>query len=81
MCEFFLEKRKARRTIIVATSGDTGTLFLLDDERIRRDSRSSWQGSMDIFVLYPTGKNHNIQEKQMTTIMDENVHVIGITSI
>ena len=51
----------------MSTSGDTGSAAI---ESVRK---SKW---VDIIVMYPEGRCSQIQELQMTTILDENVHVI-----
>ena len=50
----------------VGTSGDTGSAAI---EAVRG---FQW---VDIIVLLPKGRCSNIQEKQMTTVLDDNVHV------
>ena len=34
--------------------------------------------NVECFVLYPEGRISEIQEKQMITVLDQNVHVIGL---
>lgn len=64
-----LESRNARATIVGATSGDTGSAAI---EAFRgRDN-------IDIFILHPKGKTSDVQRKQMTSVMDENVHNIAL---
>ncbi|XP_059113917.1 threonine synthase-like 2 isoform X1 [Peromyscus eremicus] len=67
--QYFLQKRKKHVTIVVGTSGDTGSAAI-----------ESVQGSknMDIIVLLPKGHCTKIQELQMTTVLKENVHVFGV---
>ncbi|XP_028618183.1 threonine synthase-like 2 isoform X1 [Grammomys surdaster] len=67
--QYFLEKRKKHVTIVVGTSGDTGSAAI-----------ESVQGSknVDIIVLLPKGHCSKIQELQMTTVLKENVHVFGV---
>ncbi|XP_073906252.1 threonine synthase-like 2 isoform X3 [Castor canadensis] len=66
--QYFLEKRKKHVTVVVGTSGDTGSAAI-----------ESVQGAknMDIIVLLPKGHCSKIQELQMTTVLKENVHVFG----
>ncbi|XP_014430039.2 threonine synthase-like 2 [Pelodiscus sinensis] len=64
--QYFLKKRKKHVTILVGTSGDTGSAAI---ESVRGES------SMDIFVLLPKDLCSQIQELQMTTVIEENVHV------
>ena len=64
-----LEERDQRLTIIVATSGDTGSAAI---EAFRDRSR------IDLFVLYPHGRISPVQRRQMTTIAASNVHALAI---
>ncbi len=64
-----LAKRGERVTIIGATSGDTGSAAI---EACRgRDA-------IDIFMLHPEGRVSEVQRRQMTTLLDDNVHNIAI---
>ncbi|KAM6179865.1 threonine synthase-like 2 [Erethizon dorsatum] len=67
--QYFLEKRGKHVTIVVGTSGDTGSAAI-----------ESVQGAknVDIIVLLPRGYCSKIQELQMTTVLTENVHVFGV---
>ncbi|XP_053056854.1 threonine synthase-like 2 isoform X4 [Acinonyx jubatus] len=66
--QYFLEKKEKHITVVVGTSGDTGSAAI-----------ESVQGAknMDIIVLLPKGHCTKIQELQMTTVLRENVHVFG----
>ncbi|XP_042711519.2 threonine synthase-like 2 isoform X2 [Chrysemys picta bellii] len=64
--QYFLKKRKKHITILVGTSGDTGSSAI---ESVRGEN------NMDIFVLLPKDLCSQIQELQMTTVIEENVHV------
>ncbi|MEQ1888226.1 MAG: threonine synthase [Alphaproteobacteria bacterium] len=67
--DYVLTTRKQHLNILVATSGDTGSAAI---HAIRgRDTAN-------IFVLHPLGRTSEIQRRQMTTILDENVHNIAI---
>ena len=54
----YLKERKQRCTILVATSGDTGSAVA-----------SGFYGkeNIDVIILYPSGKVSKIQEQQLTT--------------
>lgn len=76
--EFFLARRNARKapgerrerlTVVGATSGDTGSAAIY-----------GLRGKQDvsIFILHPKGRVSPIQEAQMTTVTDENVHNIAV---
>ena len=67
--ELLLERSGGRLNIIGATSGDTGSAAIYG---VRGQER------IDIFILHPKGRVSPIQERQMTTVLDENVHNIAI---
>lgn len=64
-----LEKLKRRATIIVATSGDTGSAAI---------AALKGQPNVDIVVLHPKGRVSDVQRRQMTTVLDSNVHNIAL---
>ncbi len=64
-----LARRGARATIVGATSGDTGSAAI---EAFRgRDTT-------DVFILHPEGRTSEVQRRQMTTVLDANVHNIAL---
>lgn len=64
-----LAERGQKATIVGATSGDTGSAAI---EAFRgRDTT-------DIFILHPQGRTSEVQRRQMTTVLDANVHNIAI---
>jgi len=67
--ELLLEKRGGRLNILGATSGDTGSAAIYG---VRGKER------IQIFILHPEGRVSPIQERQMTTVLDDNVHNIAI---
>ena len=64
-----LTARDSRATIVGATSGDTGSAAI---EAFRGRDR------LDIFILHPNGRTSEVQRRQMTTVLDANVHNIAI---
>lgn len=67
--DHILTQRGLRATIVGATSGDTGSAAI---EAFRgRDST-------DIFILHPRGRTSEVQRRQMTTVLDDNVHNIAL---
>jgi len=67
--ESVLAQSGAEMNIVAATSGDTGSAAIYGvrgRERIR------------IFVMHPHGRVSPVQEKQMTTVLDANVHNLAI---
>ena len=67
--EWLLERSGGRLNILGATSGDTGSAAIYG---VRGQQR------IDIFILHPHNRVSPIQERQMTTVLDENVHNIAI---
>ncbi|KAL9600694.1 MAG: hypothetical protein Q9219_003024 [cf. Caloplaca sp. 3 TL-2023] len=75
--EFFLVKRNKGKTgknrehltVIGATSGDTGSAAIYG-LRSKKD--------VSVFIMFPHGKVSPVQEAQMTTVTDENVHCLSI---
>ncbi len=67
--DHILAARGQRATIVGATSGDTGSAAI---EAFRG------RPSVDIFILHPRGRTSEVQRRQMTTVLDDNVHNIAI---
>ena len=67
--EYILARSGSRLNIMGATSGDTGSAAI---HGVRG------RANMNIFVLYPNGKTSRLQELQMTTVPDDNVHCLAI---
>ncbi|KDQ32793.1 hypothetical protein PLEOSDRAFT_1098775 [Pleurotus ostreatus PC15] len=76
--EFFLLRRNAQKgqgakpeqlTVVGATSGDTGSAAIYG---LRN------KANISIFILHPKGRVSPIQEAQMTTVTDANVHNIAV---
>ena len=67
--EHILRVRQGRLNIMGATSGDTGSAAI-HGVRGRAD--------INIFVLFPKGRVSALQERQMTTVPDANVHCLAI---
>lgn len=69
MMDHALSARGRRATIVGATSGDTGGAAI---EAFRgRDN-------VDVFILFPNGRVSPVQQRQMTTVDDANVHAIAV---
>jgi threonine synthase len=64
-----LRRRDERRTIVVATSGDTGSAAI--EACVGRDS-------LDIVVLHPAGRVSDVQRRQMTTVHAPNVRNVAV---
>lgn len=67
--DHILRQRGERVTIVGATSGDTGSAAI----EACRD-----RDSIDIFMLHPKGRVSEVQRRQMTTVLSNNVHNIAI---
>ena len=67
--ELLLERSGGHLNILGATSGDTGSAAIYGVRGQRR---------IDIFILHPHNRVSPIQERQMTTVLDDNVHNIAI---
>ncbi|TFK31723.1 tryptophan synthase beta subunit-like PLP-dependent enzyme [Crucibulum laeve] len=76
--EFFLLRRNAKKaagekpeklTVVGATSGDTGSAAIYG---LRN------KANISIFILHPKGRVSPIQEAQMTTVTDANVHNVAV---
>lgn len=67
--EMILAERKERMNILGATSGDTGSAAIYG---VRGKE------NINIFIMHPHGRVSPIQEKQMTTVLDANVHNLAI---
>ena len=64
-----LTRRGERATIVVATSGDTGSAAI--EACVGRDT-------LDIVVLHPAGRVSDVQRRQMTTVDAPNVHNVAV---
>jgi threonine synthase len=64
-----LATRGERRTIVAATSGDTGGAAV----EAFRD-----RNQVDVIVLFPNGRISNVQRRMMTTAQSANIHVLAI---
>ncbi|KAJ3031365.1 threonine synthase, partial [Rhizophlyctis rosea] len=77
--EYFLERRNAKAaekgeppyhiTVLGATSGDTGgaAIYGLRGKK-----------GVEVFILHPKGRISPVQEQQMTSVLDENVHNVAV---
>ena len=69
LLDYVLAKRGERVVIMGATSGDTGSAAI---EGCRRCE------NVDIFILHPHQRVSEVQRRQMTTILGDNIHNIAI---
>lgn len=64
-----LRKMGRRATVIVATSGDTGSAAI---------AALKGQPNVDVIVLHPHERVSEVQRRQMTTVLDKNIHNIAL---
>jgi threonine synthase len=67
--EYVLAQRRTSLNILGSTSGDTGSAAI---------AGVRGKDAISIFVMYPDGRTSRLQELQMTSILDPNVHCIAI---
>jgi threonine synthase len=67
--EYVLERDGQHLNILGATSGDTGGAAIAGVRGLP---------AVDIFIMYPYGKVSPLQELQMTTVLDDNVHCLCV---
>jgi len=69
--EYFLEtgSNGGRLAVLGATSGDTGSAAIYG---------LRGKKGVDCVILFPKGRVSPIQERQMTTVQDENIHCVAI---
>lgn len=67
--EYILEERGEHLNILGATSGDTGSAAIAGVRGLP---------AVDVFIMFPEGRVSPLQERQMTTIEDENVHCLAV---
>jgi threonine synthase len=69
MLDAELRRRGQRATILVATSGDTGSAAI---------AGCVGRAALDIVVLHPAGRISDVQRRQMTTVDAPNVHNLAV---
>ena len=69
LLDHVLAKRGERVVIMGATSGDTGSAAIEGCKRCE---------NVDIFILHPHQRVSEVQRRQMTTLLGDNIHNIAI---
>ena len=69
LLDYILAKRQQKVVVLGATSGDTGSAAI---EGCRRCQ------NVDIFILHPYQRVSEVQRRQMTTVLEANVHNIAL---
>ncbi len=69
MFQASLTRSGKRITIVGATSGDTGSAAI-----------EAFRGlnNVDVFILFPHGRVSEVQRRQMTTPVEDNVHALAV---
>jgi threonine synthase len=67
--EYFLKRKQKRITVVGATSGDTGSAAIYG---------LRGKENVECFILFPEGRVSPIQQLQMTSVTDDNVHCIAV---
>uniref|UniRef100_M4BM75 Threonine synthase n=1 Tax=Hyaloperonospora arabidopsidis (strain Emoy2) TaxID=559515 RepID=M4BM75_HYAAE len=76
--DFFLQRRnktlaagapKHKITVVGATSGDTGSSAIYG---------LRGKPNIEVFILFPEGRVSAIQQRQMTTVLDTNIHNVTV---
>jgi threonine synthase len=69
LLDYILKKRDQKVVVMGATSGDTGSAAI---EGCRHCD------NIDIFILHPNNRVSDVQRRQMTTVLENNVHNIAL---
>lgn len=69
LLDYILERRHQKVVIMGATSGDTGSAAI---EGCRRCD------NIDIYILHPHQRVSEVQRRQMTTVLGDNIHNLAI---
>lgn len=69
LLDYILDKRQQKVVIMGATSGDTGSAAI---EGCRGCE------NVEIFILHPHQRVSDVQRKQMTSVLEDNVHNIAL---
>jgi len=69
LVHFFLDRRGEYKTLLIATTGDTGPAAA---------HFAAGKSTLDTWVLYPKNLITREQERQMTTLPHDNIHAVGV---
>ena len=69
LLDHFLAERGERGVVMGATSGDTGSAAI---------EGARYSDHLDVVILHPYQRVSEVQRRQMTTVLSENVHNIAI---
>ena len=69
LLDYLLAKRQQKVVIMGATSGDTGSAAIEGCRQCK---------NLDIFILHPHQRVSEVQRRQMTTVLADNIHNIAL---
>jgi len=69
LLDYVLQRRDQKVVIMGATSGDTGSAAIQGCKRC---------SNIDIFILHPYQRVSEVQRRQMTTVLADNIHNIAV---
>ncbi len=69
LLDYVLERKHQKVVIMGATSGDTGSAAIEGCKRCN---------NIYIFILHPHGRVSDVQRKQMTTVVGDNIHNLAV---
>jgi threonine synthase len=69
LLDYVLEREHRKVVIMGATSGDTGSAAIEGCKRCK---------NIDIFILHPHQRVSDVQRRQMTTVVGDNIHNLAI---
>lgn len=69
LLDYVLERRHQKVVVMGATSGDTGSAAIQGCKRCN---------NIDIFILHPYQRVSEVQRRQMTTVLADNIHNIAV---
>lgn len=69
LLDYVLERKHQKVVIMGATSGDTGSAAIQGCKRC---------SNIDIFILHPYQRVSEVQRRQMTTVLADNIHNIAV---
>jgi threonine synthase len=69
LLDYVLERKHQKVVIMGATSGDTGSAAIEGCKRCR---------NIDIFILHPHNRVSDVQRRQMTTVVGDNIHNLAV---
>ncbi len=69
LLDHVLERKHQKVVILGATSGDTGSAAIEGCKRCK---------NIDIFILHPYNRVSEVQRRQMTTVVGDNIHNLAV---